>query len=169
MSNREIITSLCVMGAAFGLSSQAGAEELKSLRGVWVMEAAYEIHADGSRTTNYGEHPKGRFDVDSQARYNMQIFRPDRPAFASGDKARGTPDEYRAAMLGISTHIGTVTIDRAQHQLIFDVEAASFPNWEGKRQVRNYTYKHGLLSYAVPASASGSGTTAYSVWRRVAR
>lgn len=169
MSNREIITSLCAMGAALGLSSQAGAEDLKSLKGVWVMKAAYEIHADGSRTTNYGEHPKGRFDVDSRARYNMQIFRPDRPAFASGDKARGTPDEYRAALVGISTHIGTVTIDRAKHQLIFDVEAASFPNWEGKRQVRDYTYKHGLLRYAVPASASGSGTTAYSVWRRVAR
>ena len=169
MSDREIFSSLFAMGAALGLSSQAGAEELKSLRGVWVMEAAFEIHADGSRTTNYGEHPKGRLDVDGQARYNMQIFRPDRPAFASGDKARGTPDEYRAGMVGISTHIGTVTIDRAKHQLIFDVEAASFPNWEGKRQVRNYTYKHGLLSYAVPATASGSGTTAYSVWRRVAR
>lgn len=169
MSNREIVTSLFAIGAALGFSSQAAAEDLKSLRGVWVMEAAYEIHADGSRTTNYGEHPKGRFDVDRQARYNMQIFRPDRPAFTSGDKAHGTADEYRAALVGISTHIGRVTIDRAKHQLIFDVEAASFPNWEGKRQVRNYTYKHGLLSYAVPASVSGNGTTAYSVWRRVAR
>lgn len=169
MSSREIITSLCAAGAALSLSNQAGAEELKSLRGVWVMEAAYEIHADGSRTTNYGEHPRGRLDVDGQARYNMQIFRPDRAAFTSGDKARGTPDEYRAALVGISTHMGTVTIDRAKHQLIFDVEAASFPNWEGKRQVRDYTYKNGRLSYAVPASASGSGTTAYSVWRRVAR
>jgi hypothetical protein len=45
-------------------------------------------------------------------------------------------------------------------------EAASFPNWEGKRQVRDYTYKGGILTYAVPASASGNGTVAYSVWRK---
>jgi hypothetical protein len=130
------------------------------------MESAYEIHADGTRTTNYGEHPIGLLMVDSVGRYDMQIFKLGRPAFASGDKARGTPEEYRAALVGISTHVGKVAIDPARRQLIFDVEAASFPNWEGKRQVRDFTFKEGLLSYAVPASASGSGITAYSVWRR---
>ncbi len=148
-----------------GLGS-AQADDLGSLQGSWVMVAAYEIHADGTRTTNYGEHPDGLFMVDAAGRYDMQIFKPGRPAFTSGDKARGTPEEYRAALVGISTHIGKVSIDSAHHQLIFDVEAASFPNWEGKRQVRDYTYKDGVLSYAVPSSASGSGTTAYSVWRR---
>ena len=169
MYRREMILLLSALGGAMSLPESAAAEELKSLKGVWVMESAYEIHADGSRTTNYGEHPKGRFNVDGTGGYNMQIFRPDRPAFASGDKARGTPDEYRAALVGISTHIGKVTIDRTKHQLIFEVDAASFPNWEGKRQIRDYTYKGGVLSYAVPASASGSGTTAYSLWRRVSR
>ena len=144
----------------------AHAEDLASLQGSWVMVAAYEIHADGTRTTNYGEHPDGLFIVDAAGRYSMQIFKLGRPPFASGDKARGTPDEYRAAVVGISTHIGKVAIDPVHHQLVFDVESASFPNWEGKRQVRDYTYKDGVLSYAVPASASGSGTTAYSVWRR---
>lgn len=148
------------------IATSAHAEDLKSLEGVWVMDSAYEIHADGSRTTNYGEHPKGLFNVDHSGRYNMQIFKIGRPSFASGDKARGTPDEYRAALVGISTHIGKIKIDHAKHQLIFDVDAASFPNWEGKQQVRDYTFKDGVLSYAVPASASGSGTTAYSVWRR---
>ena len=144
----------------------AHAEDLASLQGSWVMVAAYEIHADGTRTTNYGEHPDGLFMVDAAGRYSMQIFKVGRPAFASGDKARGTPEEYRAALVGISTHIGKVTIDPVHHQLVFDVESASFPNWEAKSQVRDYTYKDGVLSYAVPASASGSGTTAYSVWRR---
>ena len=69
-------------------------------------------------------------------------------------------------MVGSSTHIGTVSIDTATHQLRFSVDAASFPNWEGKTQVRDYTFKDGLLSYAVPASASSSGVIAYSLWRR---
>jgi hypothetical protein len=152
---------------AIGLRT-ASAEELTSLQGTWLMDSAYEIHADGTRTTNYGEHPIGLLMVDAAGRYNMQIFKIDRPAFASGDKVRGTSEEYRAAVVGISTHIGKVAIDPAHHQLIFDVQAASFPNWEGKRQVRQYTFKEGLLSYAVPASASGNGTTAYSLWRRAA-
>src|ERR1700761_2521749 len=148
-------------------ASLARAEELGSLEGTWVMEQAYEIRADGTRTTNYGEHPKGLLTIDHAGRYNLQIFKIGRPRFANGDeKAQGTPDEYRAAVLGSSTHFGTVTIDRARHQLVFSVEAASFPNWEGKRQVRDFTYENGLLSYAVPASASGGATTAYSVWRR---
>ncbi len=144
------------------------ADDLQSLQGTWVLESAYETHADGTRSTNYGEHPVGLLNVGAAGRYNMQIFKVGRPAFASGDKTKGTPEEYRAALVGISTHIGKVSIDRNKHQLIFDVEAASFPNWEGKRQVRDYTYQNGVLSYAVPASASGSGTTAYSVWRRAA-
>jgi hypothetical protein len=105
-------------------------------------------------------------NVDASGRYNMQIFRPGRPAFASADKARGTPNEYRQAVEGSSTHFGHVSIDSSRHQLVFDIEAASFPNWEGKRQVRDYTFKDGLLSYAVPASASSSGVIAYSIWRR---
>ena len=144
----------------------AHAEDLSSLQGTWIMVSAYEIHADGTRSTNYGEHPDGLFMVDAAGRYSIQIFKLGRPVFASGDKAQGTPEEYRAALVGASTHIGKVTIDAAHHQLIFDVEGSSFPNWEGKRQVRDYTYKDGVLSYAVPASASGGGITAYSVWRR---
>ncbi len=154
---------LSLMAASMG---SAQAADLTSLQGTWVMVSAYEIHADGSRTTFYGEHPDGLFIVDATGRYSMQIFRPGRPVFASGDKQRGTAEEYREATVGISTHIGKVSIDPAKHQLVFDVEAASFPNWEGKRQLRDYTFKDGILSYAVPASASGSGTIAYSVWRR---
>ena len=148
-------------------TSEASTQDLRSLQGTWVMEAAYEIGADGVRTTNFGEHPRGLFVVDAEGRYSLQIFRENRAPFASGDKAKGTPDEYRQSVLGSSTHFGKVSIDRARHQLDFDVEAASFPNWDGKRQVRDYSFKDGVLSYAVPASAYGGGIMAYSVWRRV--
>ena len=161
-----MFTRALVTLAALPLMDATQPEPL-SLAGTWVMDSAYEIRADGTRTTNYGEHPSGRMMVDSAGHYSIQIFRPGRPNFVSGDKARGEPGEYRSAVLGSSTHFGRVRIDEAAHQLSFDVEASSFPNWEGKRQVRNYTYAGGVLSYAVPASASGSGTVAYSVWRKV--
>jgi len=158
-----IIASTTLMGAA----PHRTQPEPLALKGTWVMDSAYEIRADGTRTTNYGEHPDGLMMVDSSGRYSIQIFRPGRPNFASGVKAQGRPDEYREAVLGSSTHFGRVQVDTAAHQLLFDVEASSFPNWEGKRQVRDYTYASGVLAYSVPASASGNGTIAYSVWRKV--
>ena len=168
MTRREWLNCVCIVGLMAGGLAPARAEELPTLEGSWVMDQAYEIRTDGTRTTNYGEHPKGLLVIDRAGRYSMQIFKVGRPPFASGDKAQGTPEEYSSALNGISTHIGRVSIDKARQQLIFDVEAASFPNWEGKRQVRDFTYQNGLLSYAVPASASGSSTIAYSIWRRAA-
>ena len=165
---KKAFFALGALGVSLAFVVAVQAEELKSLQGTWVMDSAYEVHPDGSRTTNYGEHPRGLLTVDGAGRYNMQIFKVDRPAFASGDKARGTPEEYRAAVVGSSTHFGRVTIDPTRHKLIFAVEAASFPNWEGKTQVRDYSFKDGLLTYAVPASASSSGVVAYSLWRRAA-
>jgi hypothetical protein len=138
-----------------------------TLQGTWVMESAYEIRADGTRTTAYGEHPSGLLMVDSTGRYTLQIFRVGRTAFASGDKSRGQPDEYRDAALGSSTHFGRVKLDAANHRLMFEIESASFPNWDGKQQVRDYRYENGTLTYAVPAAASGNGTIAYSVWKKV--
>lgn len=153
--------------AAAALTMTGAAEpQPLSLEGTWLMDSAYEIRADGTRTTNYGEHPNGLMMVDAAGRYSIQIFRPARTKFASGVKAKGQPEEYREAVMGSSTHFGHVTVDAAVHQLQFDVEASSFPNWEGKRQLRDYTYADGLLSYSVPASASGNGTVAYSVWKR---
>lgn len=146
----------------------APADDGLSMQGTWMMVSAYEIQANGTRVTNYGEHPNGQMLVDRDGRYSIQIYRRDRPKFRSGDKARGEPEEYRSAVLGSSTHFGRVTVDPAKRQLVFDVDAASFPNWEGKRQLRNYSYSTGVLTYAVPASASGNGTIAWSVWRKVA-
>ena len=160
---------LALVPFALTLMGAEPAPDAPSLEGSWTMDSAYEILANGTRTTNYGEHPSGLMIIDHAGRYSIQIFRRDRPPFKSGDKTRGTPEEYRTAVLGSSTHFGRVSIDRAKHQLLFDVESASFPNWEGKRQVRDYVFRDGLLTYSVPASASGNGTIAYSVWRKAPR
>jgi hypothetical protein len=140
--------------------------ELQSLEGTWVMTAAYEVLADGRRTTNYGEHPHGLLMVDARGRYSLQIFRPDRPKFASGVKATGTAAEYRNAVVGSSTHTGRVALDASKRQLTFTIETSSYPNWEGTQQVRAYSFADDTLTYSVPASASGNGTVAYSIWKR---
>ena len=54
-----------------GTLAQSPGRELRSLEGTWLMESAYELRADGTRTTNYGEHPKGLLTVDAEGRYNL--------------------------------------------------------------------------------------------------
>jgi hypothetical protein len=164
-SHRIACIALLAVSAMGGSAVAADAQSLV-LEGTWVMASAYEVLADGRRTTNYGEHPKGLFMIDKSGRYSMQIFRPDRPKFASGVKVSGTADEYREAVLGSSTHTGQVSIDSENHKLVFMIDTSSFPNWEGSRQVRDYTFQDGTLTYSVPASASGNGTIAYSIWKR---
>src|SRR5450830_955561 len=139
-------------GVALGLRTMtafAGADLPTDFVGVWSMSAAYEIKADGTRTTNYGEHPRGLLMIDKSGQYSLQIFRPDRPKFAAGDKTRGSPEEYREAVLGSSTHTGRLSVDADKGQLRFAIDAASYPNWEGALQVRDYSFKDGLLTYSV--------------------
>ncbi len=164
-----MLGSMALIGMLAGaLGAPTQADDLSSLEGTWVMDSAFEVHADGSRRRGYGEHPNGLLIVDATGRYSLQIYKPGRLVFASGDKAQGSTDEYLDAVLGSSTHFGTVAVDPASHQLRFTIQGASFPNWEGRTQVRDYTYQDGLLSYAVPASASTSGVVAHSLWRRAA-
>ncbi|WP_426013120.1 lipocalin-like domain-containing protein [Caulobacter sp. DWR2-3-1b2] len=157
-------------GVAFGLTlaalsvSAAHAAE-PSLGGTWILVAADDLHPGGARTHGYGEAPKGRLIVDDQGRYSLQIFKAERPRFALADKRKGTAAEFESAVLGSSTHYGTVTIDAPAHVLTFRIEGASYPNWEGTEQKRRYELKGEELSYQVPAAADG--TIPISVWKRV--
>lgn len=164
MTERLVLLTLACL---IGYTATAADARALSMKGTWQMTGAYEVLADGSRTTNYGEHPQGLMIVDDEGRYSIQIFRPDRLKFAAGVKGQGTPEEFRVAAMGSSTHFGRVVVDASKRRLTFKIEASSFPNWEGTEQVREYTYADGILTYAVPASASGNGTIAYSTWQRV--
>lgn len=135
------------------------------LAGTWTLQAADVLHPDGSRTSDYGADPKGLLMIDRQGHYSLQILRSDRPRFAADAKAKGSADEYRAAVMGSSTHYGTLTLDTKRHLLVFHIDGASFPNWEGQQQSRSFELHGGVLSYRVPPRPNGD--VPISVWRRV--
>ena len=134
------------------------------LAGTWTLTAADRITPSGVREHDYGAAPKGRLIVDATGRYSLQIFKAERAGFASGDKKRGTPEEYADAVLGSSTHYGVIAIDEAAHQLLFKIDGASFKNWEGATQRRTYELKGDMLSYRVPTAPDGA--TPISAWKR---
>lgn len=135
------------------------------LRGTWALVAADKILPGGERVPDYGKSPKGRLMIDAQGRYSLQIFKSERAPFASGDKAHGSPDEFSSAVLGSSTHYGALDVDAKLGILIFRIEGASFPNWEGTVQKREYTLEGEVLTYRVPARPDGS--IPLSAWRKL--
>ena len=136
-----------------------------SLAGTWTLVAADVVHPDGSRSHDYGDAPKGLLMIDRTGRYSLQIFRSDRPRFAAPAKAKASAQEYRAAVMGSSTHYGTLAVEPAKHQLVFHIEVASFPNWEGQQQTRAFELHGDTLSYRVPPRPNGD--VPISVWRRI--
>lgn len=135
------------------------------LQGTWTLVAADKVLPDGTTARDYGENPKGRLVVDAEGRYSLQIFKSERLHFASDNKADGSADEFRSAVMGSSTHYGTMTIDEPAGVLVFSIEGASFPNWEGAVQRRQYELDGAELRYRVPPRADGS--IPVSVWRRL--
>jgi Lipocalin-like domain len=138
---------------------------ISPLAGTWTLVAAEVLRSDGTRTHDYGAAPKGLLLIDGEGHYSLQIFKAERPRFATGDKLAGTEAEYKAAVLGSSTHFGTISVDAAAGTLMFKIDAASFPNWEGTVQTRRYELKGDELSYRVPPRPDGD--TPVSIWRRL--
>lgn len=160
------LVMLLLVCAGWSAASLAGTPvAMPSLAGTWTLVAADVQHPDGSRTPDFGGAPKGLLLIDAQGRYSLQIFKSERPHFASGDKAAGTDAEFKAAVIGSSTHFGTISVDSAGDVLIFHIQGASFPNWEGQEQSRRYELKDNVLSYRVKPRPNGD--VPISVWRRV--
>lgn len=157
--------AVALVGSILGF--RARQRILSPLTGTWTLVAADRIAPDGVRRPDYGANPHGQLIVDANGRYSVQIYSDDRARFASGDKAKGTLDEYTGAVLGMSTHFGTCSIDEAAGTLRFRIERSAFKNWEGTEQLRKYELHGDELSYQVPASASGNGSIAVSLWRRM--
>lgn len=159
-----LIVLTAAMLAGLGMRDTSASDDTSPLRGTWTLVAADKLLPGGVKAPDYGEAPKGRLIIDDRGRYSLQIFKVERARFVR-DKNEGTPAEFASAVMGSSTHYGTVTVDRKKGLLTFAVEGASFPNWEGAIQQRQFTLKGDLLSYQVPARPDGS--LPISSWRRI--
>jgi len=160
----SLLCALLISTTSCDLMAQSATANGSSLVGIWTLTAADNLQPDGTRVHAYGDDPRGVLVFGPDGRYTVQIFRADRAKFASGDKAHGTPDEYKNASLGMSCHFGHYTVDAAKGTITFHIERASFPNWDGATQTRPFTLMGDDLSWRVPATPDGS--VPISAWRR---
>jgi hypothetical protein len=136
--------------------SLSAAAQTSSIAGTWVLTAADKLLPGGSSVSDYGDHPHGLVIFTADGYYSIQIYRAERSKFSSGDKLKGTPDEYKDASLGMSIHFGRYTVDPDKHIISFRVDRASFPNWDDTTRVTLYELKGDELSWKVQVRPDGS-------------
>ena len=148
--------SLVVALALAGFPARAQAAGSQLFAGHWKLIAADKILPDGSRVPDYGNEPHGMAIFTSDGYFMVEVFRDVRVKFASNDRAKGTPDEYKDASLSASCLFGTYSVDPATSKVTMKIDRATFPNYDETTQVRAYELKGDILSWKVPARADGS-------------
>lgn len=127
-----------------------------SVAGTWVLTRADRLLPDGTRVSDYGDNPHGLVIFTSDGYYSVQIYRAERLRFSSGDKLKGTPEEYKEASLSTSVHFGRYTLDPANATITFHIDRSSFPNQDDTTQVRPYEIRGNELSWKVAPRPDGS-------------
>lgn len=137
------------------ISLSAIAEE-PSIVGTWILTGAEKQLPDGTRVSDYGPSPHGLIIFTADGYYSVQIYRAERTKFASGDKFKATPEEYKDASLGMSVHFGRYSVDPVKHTITFKIDRSSVPNLDDTTAVRPYELKGDELSWRVAARQDGS-------------
>ena len=168
MKRASMLTAiaLSLMLTAFAVAtSDAIAQGAKNLAGTWTLVSATTTDASGKKTPTFGDNPRGELILTADGRYMIVITRVDLPKFAANSRDKGTTDENKAVVQGSIAHFGKIVVNEADKTLTFQVENATYPNWNGMSQKRTFTVSGEELKYHVPAASAGG--TADVVWKRV--
>jgi len=128
----------------------------KLIAGSWRLTAADKILPDGSQVADFGTAPHGIAIFTADGHYVIEIFRSDRIKFASGDRSKGTPEEYKDAIMSTSCHFGTYTVDAAKGTITFHIDRASYPNWDETTRVSTFKLEGDKLTWRTPPRPDGS-------------
>jgi hypothetical protein len=174
--NRHVL-SVCAI-AALGLAALPGPSiaQQKSAKdmlvGAWTLLLIDGVKSDGTHVPQFGPNPDGMLMFSPTGRYSAQFGRASLPKIKANDREKATPEESKAITAGTLAHFGSYAVNDADKTLTFHIEASSFPNWSGTKQVRKITaLTDDLLTYNVAApSARGAGgdiAQVELVWRKV--
>ena len=138
---------LVLLVASLSLPSRA-ADSATSLVGTWKVERITDTDvATGKVVHPYGEHPKGYIVYDPTGHLHVQVMRtPATRPFVSGDDAKGTDAEVRAAYDGYVAYFGTYEVDTDKGMVIHSVEGSLMPSYTGTDQPRPFRIKGDVLT-----------------------
>jgi len=168
MNRRNILVVLAMTALGSTLSSVGAGAQQKSIKeqlvGTWSYISSNATRPDGSSL--WGENANGLFVLTEDGHFSWQVFRSDRPKFASNNRLNASADELKATNQGSLAYFGTYSVDEADKTVTFRTQASTFPNSEGevlKRIITKLTADE--LIYTNPATTLGARIEA--VWKRV--
>ena len=130
-------------------SKGALAQSAQDVVGTYTVASFVNVQGD-KKTEVYGPHPKGQMRLDASGRYMVVLMRPDLPKFTSNNRGTGTARSTGPIALGSFVHLGTYKV--ADGHIIFRLENATYPNWDGDVQKRRLTVAGDELKYEVSSS-----------------
>lgn len=95
--NRTVI--VVTLGIWIAIPNAAAAQTAKDLVGTWINISNVNIRQDGSRVDAFGPKGTGLAIFASNGRFAIVNINPDTPKFASNNRAQGTSEENKAAVL----------------------------------------------------------------------
>src|SRR6266852_2435015 len=122
MKQRNMLVVFVI--AALGLTLSFGGTvvaQQKSIKeqlvGTWGYVSSNATRQDGNSL--WGEHANGLFILTESGYFSWQVFRSDRPKFASNNRLNATPDELKATNQGSLAYFGTYSVDEANNTVTF--------------------------------------------------
>ena len=117
-------------------SNQIKTMKKNNVVGTWNLISAY-MNNHGTRIDILGQHPGGMVIFTEDLHFIVVLNNPDIPKFVSGDRLKGTPEEYKTAVTNSLGVYGTYTIDEHGDFLEQHVLGSTFQNMNGSSRGRN--------------------------------
>jgi hypothetical protein len=160
-----LVTTLWGVAALPGIALGQQKSLKEQLLGAWNLVSIDYVRGDGSRSSTFGDNPKGIVFFDITGHYIITVMRADRAKYAVNDRTQGTAEENKATAQGTITYFGTYTVSEVDRTISIHIVNSSFPNWNGANQKRIFTITGDELKLTNPVASIGQGTTEV-VWKR---
>ncbi len=161
--SRILLSTLLISGVLS--APPATAADMKSVAGTYSFVSVTQTNAQGQKSELFGPSPQGLIVLTADGRYVTALMKEGLPKFASNSRMQATPEERKAVVDGSLSHYGRYTMDG--DTIVFHIEKASFPNWDGVTQKRNLKVEGDRLVWWVPIAPAAGGGTAEVVLQRV--
>jgi hypothetical protein len=169
MNRRSILSWSAITAVGLAMLPAAAIGRQKTLKqqliGTWTFVSSVDTNKEGVKSDRWGPNAKGLFIFEANGRYSFMIARPDIPKFAVANVNQGTAEEYKAVATGMIAWIGTWSVDETTKTITTNIDAGSFPNFNGTSQTRIISsLTASELKYT--NAVTSTGTVVESVWRR---
>ena len=165
-----ILRALAIVVLAFTpVSFAAPAFQLNDLVGAWEHGLNYTELPDGSHFEQFPGQ-RGMLVILPDGRYIHGVIGADLPKVASGNIKEQTTEEAKALAGGTLLHFGTWTANPDKGTFTVKIERSSFPNFDGRDQVRQVlSLDKQRLEYINHLSSAGDGAKVYVELHRIGK